>query len=1347
MRRFLRAVPVLVVVCVAAMAAPPAWAQRAPRFERERVNGRDAVAREVLVKFRDPLLARDLLDLSAQTDAVSIERIGTTGALRIRSRSQSADALIRRLAARADVAYAEPNHVIQIATTPDDPQFSDLWGLEQIGASAAWDLTVGANSNVVVGVIDTGIDYTHPDLASNIWSAPDAFSVMLSSGSVSCAAGTHGFNAITRQCDPMDDHRHGTHVSGTIGAVGNNSEGVAGVNWNAHLMGLKFLDDEGSGTIADAIAAVEFAIAVKQAFQAGGGANIRVLSNSWGGSESSQALLDQINAANGSDILFVAGAGNNASNNDIFPFFPAAYAAPNLLSVAASSFDDSLSYFSNYGQGSVHLAAPGEAILSTTIGNTYEYLSGTSMATPHVSGAAALVLSLCNMDTATLRETLLGTVDHIPDLEGLTVTGGRLNVNNALHSCTAPPATPEGLTAVGGDSHITLTWPAVPGALRYNIKRSLTSGGPYEIVAPDVAGITFTDTGLVNGTAYYYVISAENNLGESGDSNEATAVPMIPSDLSLPVFTTPALGGIGTTIAVSITTSNIGAGVAQVSVTRIYLSSDATLDAADTPLLDVAVPELNPSAAHAQSISVLIPPTTTAGRYYVIAAADADSQLAESNEANNRLSRSILLGPDLSINALSVNGSGGPGSTISVTDGTRNGGGGASPASATAFYLSNNWSLSADDVLLGSRPVQAVAPGATDTATTSLTIPATTAAGTYYIVAAADASSAVAETTETNNTYYRQILIGGDAIISVLTVPSTGAAGSTIVVTDSTKNVGGGSLAATTTRFYLSTNASFDPGDTLLAEGRAVPALGSGAVDSGSTTVTLPAPLTAALYYIIAVADGNGDVLETAESNNALARAIAIGGDLVVTAFTVPAFGAPASNITVTDTTANQGGGPATESQTRFYLSTNATFDAGDTLLSGARTIPPLAGGANSTGTSTVTLPADLGPGTYYLIARADADQLVAETTETNNTIQRTIQIGGDLVISALTVPAKGGAGQPLTITDTTGNPGAAPVTATVTRFYLSVNASLDSSDTMIGSRDVPALAGGAASALSTTLTIPATVAAGTYSLIAKADADAGVLETNESNNTLARTVTIGSDLLISVPSGTLKGAAGLPFDFTDTVTNQGGGAASPTTTRYYLSNNSTLSADDVLLGGGRDVPGLSANATSSGTASVSLPVGTAAGVGFIIAKADGDNVVGETSETNNTASRSISIGPDLIVSSASAPGTVVAGATLTVTDTVMNQGAGAAAATSTRFYLSTNPSLDTADVLLEAGRAVAAISAGGSSSGSTMLTVPAGTAPALYYLLIKADGENGVAESYETNNTTARTLWITAGP
>ncbi len=1169
----------------------------------------------------------------------------------------------------------------------------------------------------------------------------------LSSGVVACAAGTHGFNAITRQCDPMDDHNHGTHVSGTIGAVGNNGEGVAGINWNARLMALKILDEQGSGTIADAIAAVEFAIAAKQAFQITDGADVRVLSASWGGSDGSQALLDQINAANDSDMLFVAAAGNDGSDNDIFPFFPASYTAPNLVTVAASTFDDTLAYFSNYGHASVHLAAPGDWILSTTIGNTYAYMSGTSMAAPHVSGAAALVLSLCAIDTATLRETLLGTVDHVPDLEDVTVTGGRLNVNSALHACTSPPSTPDGLTARGGDSRVTLTWPAVVGAMRYNVKRSLVSGGPYSILAEDVAGITFTDTGLVNGTTYYYVVSAENSLGESGDSNEASAMPAIPPDLSLSAFTVPTLGGAGTTVTVSITTANPGPGVAPPSVTRIYLSPNSTLEASDTPLVDVAVPELNPAAASALSLSVLIPASTATGRYYLIAAADADGQIAETNEGNNRQSRLIQLGPDLVIASFTVPSSGAAGSAISVTDATRNSGGGAAAPTTTAFYLSANVTLGAEDILLGSRGIGAVAPGVTETATTSLTIPPTTAVGAYYLVAVADVSDAVPEVTETNNMTFRQILIGGDAVVSVFTVPSTGAAGVTIVVSDTTKSSGAGSIGATTTRFYLSTNPSLDAGDTLLAESRAVPPLESGASHSGSTTLTLPASIATGLHYVIAKADGNSEVSETSETNNSTPRAIAIGGDLVVTAITAPASAAPGSNITVTDTTANNGAGATPASRTRFYLSTNAIFDSGDTQLAGGRAIDVLAGAASSADVSTVTLPTGLAAATYYLIAYADGDKTVSETSESNNTLQRVIQIGGDLIVAALTVPTKGGAGLPFTVSETTTNQGAAPVSASVTRFYLSVNASFDSSDTLFGSRDVSGLAAGASSAVSTTVTIPSTVASGTYFVIAKADADGGVVETSEANNTSLRTVSIGSDLLITVPSGTLKAAAGLSLVFSDTVTNQGGGASIPTTTRYYLSTNTTLSVDDVLLGGGREVPGLAAGGTSAGSTAVWLPASAASGVAYIIAKADGDNTVAETLETNNTVNRSISIGPDLIVSAWAAPGTVAAGSTITVTNTVVNQGAGAAASTSTRFYLSTNVVLDAADIALGSVRAVVALDAGASSAGSTTLTIPASTPPAFYYLLFKADGDNGVTESYENNNVSARTMSITPAP
>jgi subtilisin family serine protease len=211
---------------------------------------------------------------------------------------------------------------------------------------------------------------------------------------------------------------------------------VSGVNWTASIMGAKFLDNTGSGTTVDAINAIEFVIQAKNAFVSMAGANVRVLSNSWGGGGFSQALLDEVNKANASGMLFVAAAGNNGSSNDFSPAYPASYNAPNVVSVAASDNTDRLAAFSNFGS-SVQLAAPGVNILSTTIGNTYQFFSGTSMATPHVSGSAALILSTCALDTATLKTTILTNVDVVPVLAGLVGTSGRLNVEKALRACAA----------------------------------------------------------------------------------------------------------------------------------------------------------------------------------------------------------------------------------------------------------------------------------------------------------------------------------------------------------------------------------------------------------------------------------------------------------------------------------------------------------------------------------------------------------------------------------------------------------------------------------------------------------------------------------------------------------------------------------------------------------------------------------------------------------------------------------------------------------------------------------------------------------------------------------------------
>src|SRR5262249_30504972 len=412
------------------------------------VGGRHALAGEVLVKLRRTLPPHERAQFETLIDADRNLPVGGSGVLRLHSRQFDASALLALLENHPDVLYAEPNYLISSDNTaPNDPLFGALWGLlnvgqngtpgADIGAPLAWDVSTGSRANVVA-VVDTGVDYTHSDLAANIWSAPFPFTVTIGGQQIRCDTGTHGFNAISRTCDPRDDNGHGTHVAGTIGGVGNNGKGVAGVNWTASMMASKFLDATGQGTVADSIDAIEFVIQAAAAT----GASVRVLSNSWSIVGFSQALLDEIDSVNAHNMLFVASAGNSGSNNDANAAYPSGYDLPNIVAVAATDNTDTLASFSNYGLTSVDLAAPGVNILSTLPGETYQYLSGTSMAAPHVAGAAALILSRCALTTAGLKSLLLATVDPVPLLTGRVATGGRLNVNNAIRACNPPPPPP-----------------------------------------------------------------------------------------------------------------------------------------------------------------------------------------------------------------------------------------------------------------------------------------------------------------------------------------------------------------------------------------------------------------------------------------------------------------------------------------------------------------------------------------------------------------------------------------------------------------------------------------------------------------------------------------------------------------------------------------------------------------------------------------------------------------------------------------------------------------------------------------------------------------------------------------
>lgn len=365
-------------------------------------------------------------------------------------------------ASNPDLEYAEPNYILRITgqrdskagdaeNIPNDTDFGLLWGMKNTGqkepgngvdgkagadisATKAWAVTTG-NREISVSVIDTGVDYNHNELKNNIFvNTAEIAGNGIDDDANGFIDDVHGWNfAGVSTNDPMDDNEHGTHCSGTIGAGGNDGNKIAGVTWNVRILPVKFLTGGGSGTLADAVKAIQYSTKMK----------VNIMSNSWGGGGFSQAMFDAIKEAKDAGILFIAAAGNDGQNSDNSPHYPAGYQVENVMAIAASTNLDTLASFSTYGKRTVHLAAPGHKIYSSVPKDGYDTFSGTSMATPHVSGAAALLWGTNTaMTFAEVKDRLMKSRDFIPSLTRKVAASGRLNIYNAIMGVYPPSPEP-----------------------------------------------------------------------------------------------------------------------------------------------------------------------------------------------------------------------------------------------------------------------------------------------------------------------------------------------------------------------------------------------------------------------------------------------------------------------------------------------------------------------------------------------------------------------------------------------------------------------------------------------------------------------------------------------------------------------------------------------------------------------------------------------------------------------------------------------------------------------------------------------------------------------------------------